>query len=62
MGSARCTSGWHAYTFMDVELKSFAVDDDNNATTMRQLATVMSAGRVRFDTGGPGKVYRAPSV
>jgi hypothetical protein len=37
-------------------------DDNNNATTMRLLATVMSAGRVRFDTGGPGKVYRAPSV
>jgi hypothetical protein len=42
--------------FMDVGLEFFAVDDGNKAMTTRQLATVMSAGRARFDTIGPGKV------
>jgi hypothetical protein len=40
----------------DVSLEFFAVGDGNKATMTRQLATVMSAGSVRFDTGRPGKV------
>lgn len=44
----------------DVGLEFLAVDDGNNATTTRQLTTVISAGRARLDIlldmGRPEKV------
>jgi hypothetical protein len=70
VGSARCR--WHAlrpltrtisiHGRQDVGLV-FTLGDDNNAKTIGQLATIiLSAGNVRFDTGGPGKMYGAPSL
>jgi hypothetical protein len=41
---------------------SLGNDNNLNAKTMGQLATVVSADNVRLDTGEPGKLHGAPSL
>ena len=45
---------------MDVDLKLFTVDDGSKVATTRHMATVMSAGCARFDSGWTGESVRSP--